>query len=280
MYAPPNTARYLRTPIIPRRMKLDFDDLLERGHVQPDNTIITSLIATLSGLFPPGEKEFIQSVRLFMAEIHDPELLRQVELFSRQEGHHALQHRQVNAIFERLGYGANKVADMLEQELDRLIQERTPEERLAVTVVMEHYTASLAHFALSRPEYFDAFPPAVRELLFWHAIEEIEHKAVAFEVYDRCVGDRGLLRRILLIQLFMFPWVVIGFTRMMLRDRGTRPELAEFVETGKFLFGRRGVFATALPQYLAMLKPDFHPWDFDDSELVARWTQRLTAVVS
>ena len=280
MYAPPKVSRYLRTPIVPRRMKLDFDELLERGHVHPDNAILTSMIATLSGLFPPGEREFIQSVRLFMAEIHDPELLRQVELFSRQEGHHALQHRQVNAIFEQLGYCANKVAHMLEQEIERLTQERTREQRLAITVVMEHYTASMAHFALSCPEHFDVLPPAMRELLFWHAIEEIEHKAVAFEVYDRCVGDRRLLRRIALIQLFMFPWAVAGFQRMMLRDRGTRPSLAEFVEAGKFLLGPRGLFVTVLPQYLAMLRPDFHPWDFDDSELVTYWTERLTSVVN
>ncbi|MCA9687397.1 MAG: metal-dependent hydrolase, partial [Myxococcales bacterium] len=94
---------YLRLPIIPRRMKLDFSEVLERGDVFPDNQVLTALIATLSGVFPPGEREFIRSVRLFMAEIHDPELLEQVELFSKQEGQHALQHRHLNEIFERLG---------------------------------------------------------------------------------------------------------------------------------------------------------------------------------
>ncbi|MCA9702125.1 MAG: metal-dependent hydrolase [Myxococcales bacterium] len=270
---------YLRLPIIPRRMKLDFSEVLERGDVFPDNQVLTALIATLSGVFPPGEREFIRSVRLFMAEIHDPELLEQVELFSKQEGQHALQHRHLNEIFERLGYGTDKVAAYVEKQIQEMMTQRSPAERLAVTVVLEHYTASLAHFALTRPEFFDSLPAAARELLFWHAIEEIEHKAVAFEVYQRCVGDRSLLRKAMLIELVMFPVTVIGLQRQMLRDRGWRPNLDELLETGKFLFGRRGVFPTVLPQYLAIFRPDFHPWDFDDSELVAKWSAQLNSVV-
>jgi hypothetical protein len=286
-------------------MKFDFAELLERGDAHPspqpvereasphaarrastggvhwceDNRVLTALLATLSGVFPPGEKEFIQSVRLFMAQIHDPELLRQVELFSTQEGHHALQHRHLNAIFEQLGYGADKVTAFVEQEIIRFVHERSAAQRLASTVVLEHFTASMAHFALTEPQQFDALPAALRELLFWHAIEEIEHKAVAFDVYQRCVGDRGLLIRTMLFEMIMFPWVVSQLQRQMLRDRGTRPTMRELVDTGKFLLGPRGLLASVIPQYLSMLRPSFHPWDIDDHELVETWTRRLTAVV-
>jgi predicted metal-dependent hydrolase len=280
MQAPATGISRPRIPIVPRRMKFDFGELLERKDAHPDNHVLTALLATLSGVFPPGEKEFIQSVRLFMADIHDPELLRQVELFSTQEGHHALQHRHLNMIFEQLGYGADKVAALVEKEIISFVQQRSRDERLASTVVLEHFTASMAHFTLTRPEHFDVLPAALRELLFWHAIEEIEHKAVAFDVYQSCVGNRRLLIRTMLLEMVMFPWVVSQLQRQMLRDRGTRPTWRELVDTGKFLLGPRGLLPSLLPQYLSMLKPGFHPWDIDDHELVDIWARRLSSVVN
>ncbi len=278
MYSPPKTTPRRRIPIVPRRMKLDFSDMDEESLAE--NRILSTMLATLSGIFPPGEKEFIQSVRLFMAQLHDEALIREVELFSTQEGHHALQHRAVNTIFERLGYSATKVAAMVEDEIDRHTRERSDRERIAVTVVMEHFTATLANFILSHPEHFDALPGSLRELLFWHAIEEIEHKSVAFDVYDRCVGDRNLLRKWTVIQGLLFPYMVAQFQVTMLRELGHRPRLDEYLGAARFLFGRRGLVINALPKYLTLLRPGFHPWNHDDSDLVDTWKQRLSSVVA
>src|SRR6202011_5293168 len=57
----------------------------------------------------------------------------------------------------------------------------SPELRLAVTVALEHYTAIMAENVF-RDGSLEQAHPTMRALLLWHAAEEIEHRAVAFDV--------------------------------------------------------------------------------------------------
>ena len=278
MYSPPKSISNSRLPIIPRRVRLAYDALLGKDQLDP-NQLLSSMVAALSGVFPPGEREFVRSVRLFLDDIQDEELLREVKAFAAQEGHHANQHRVANQILDQLGYSATKVAAILEERIEEIIADRDPRDRLAVTVVMEHYTASMAHFALSCPERLERLPPALRELMQWHAIEEIEHKSVAFDVYEHCVGERNRLRMWTLFQLVMFPIVISRFMAFILRERGHRVTLDELRDTAEFMLGDKGLMRVVLPLYLRMLERDFHPWDIDDSELVEAWKARLSAVI-
>jgi predicted metal-dependent hydrolase len=257
--AEPSTSSKSHLPIVPRRPKWDFADLKERLFFG-GNGLKSAFVVALSGSFPPGEKEFIQSVRLFMDRVRDEKLIADVKEFTAQEGQHSLQQR-VSAEFE-----------VIEQEW---AEERSDEDRLAATVVMEHITAVMAHFALTRPEEFDPLPESVRELLLWHAIEEIEHKSVAFDVYQECVGDRNRLRRQLLLHMVLFPLGIRDFQRMLLRELGHETTWRERAEMARYLLGPKGLVVSVLPRYLALLKPGFHPWDLDDAHLVEEWKGRL-----
>jgi len=272
----PATLSRSRIPILPRRPKWSFADLKQRFFFG-GNSLKSAFIVALSGSFPPGEKEFIQSVRLFVNQVRDPKLIEDVQAFIAQEGQHSLQHRLLNEAFDRLGYAATLISEQFEVIEEDWARERSDADRLAVTVVMEHITAVMAHFALTRPEEFDRLPESLRELLLWHAIEEIEHKSVAFDVYEECVGDRNLLRRWLLQQMIMFPLGTREFQRMLLTKLGAKPTWTERAEMARYLFGPRGLIMSVLPHYLALLKPGFHPWDIDDSHLVEEWKDRLQA---
>jgi predicted metal-dependent hydrolase len=263
-----------RISIIPRRPTWDFADLTERFFFG-GNGLKSAFVVALSSSFPPGEKEFIQSVRLFMDRVRDPKLVADVKDFTVQEGQHSLQHRMLNEAFDRLGYAATRVSAELEEIEQQWARDHSAEDRLATTVVLEHITAVMAHFALTRPEELDSLPQSVRELLLWHAIEEIEHKSVAFDVYEECVGDRNRLRRQLLIQLVFFPLGIREFQRMLLRELGHQPSWSERKEMARYLLGQRGLIMSVLPHYLALLKPGFHPWAIDDSRLVEEWKERL-----
>jgi len=37
------------------------------------------------------------------------------------------------------------------------------------------------------------------------------------------------------------------------------------------LFGWKGFISRLIPDYLDYLRPGFHPWDEDNSELIAQW---------
>lgn len=266
-------------PIVPRRPKWDFADLKQRFFFG-GNGLKSAFVVALSGSFPPGEKEFIQSVRLFMDQVRDPKLIEDVKDFTAQEGQHSLQHTLLNEAFDRLGYLATHVSEQFEDIEQEWAERRSDADRLAATVVMEHITAVMAHFALTRPEEFDPLPDSVRELLLWHSIEEIEHKSVAFDVYQECVGDRNRLRRQLLLHMILFPLGIRDFQRMLLRELGHAPTWKERAEMARYLLGPRGLVVSVLPRYLALLKPGFHPWDIDDSHLVEEWKDRLQTALS
>jgi predicted metal-dependent hydrolase len=270
----PATLSKSHIPIIPRRPKWDFADLRERLFFG-GNGLKSAFVVALSGSFPPGEKEFIQSVRLFTDQVRDPKLIEDVKDFTAQEGQHSLQHKLLNEAFDRLGYLATQVSEQFEVIEQEWAEDRSDADRLAATVVMEHITAVMAHFALTRPEEFDPLPDSVQELLLWHAIEEIEHKSVAFDVYEECVGDRNRLRRQLLLHMVLFPLGIRDFQRMLLRELGHETTWKERAEMARYLLGPKGLVVSVLPRYLALLKPGFHPWDLDDSHLVAEWKGRL-----
>jgi len=275
----PSTLSKSHIPIVPRRPKWAFADLKERFFFG-GNGLKSAFVVALSGSFPPGEKEFIQSVRLFVDQVRDPKLIADVKDFTAQEGQHSLQHKLMNEAFDRLGYSATRVSEQFEEIEQEWAEERSDADRLAATVVMEHITAVMAHFALTRPEEFDPLPDSVRELLLWHAIEEIEHKSVAFDVYEECVGDRNRLRRQLLLHMVLFPLGIRDFQRMLLRELGHKPTWKERAEMARYLLGPGGLVVSVLPRYLALLKPGFHPWDVDNSHLVDEWKDRLQGALS
>ena len=210
-----------------------------------------------------------------MDRVRDEKLIADVKEFTAQEGQHSLQHKLMNEAFDRLGYLATQVSEQFEVIEQEWAEDRSDADRLAATVVMEHITAVMAHFALTRPEEFDPLPDSVQELLLWHAIEEIEHKSVAFDVYEECVGDRNRLRRQLLLHMVLFPLGIRDFQRMLLRELGHETTWKERAEMARYLLGPKGLVVSVLPRYLALLKPGFHPWDLDDSHLVAEWKGRL-----
>lgn len=265
--ASPDTLSRSRLPIVARQPTWDFSDVTERFFFD-GNSLKSTFMVAMSCTFPPGEREFIRSVRLHMDQIDDPKLRADVKEFSAQEGQHALQHKLLNDVFDELGYAATEVVQAFEAIEDEWAEERSDAERLAVTVVMEHITAVMAHHMLSRPDVYASLPGSIRDMMVWHSMEELEHKSVAFDVYAQAVGDNARLRRRLLQQLVEFPRAIGAFQRLLLDRLGHRPTFRERAEMARFLFGKDGVVAGVLPRYLAFMKPGFHPWNEDDSHLV------------
>src|SRR5690606_41942592 len=52
------------------------------------------------------------------------------------------------------------------------------------TCALEHFTAMLAETILEHPEMLEGMDERVLPLWLWHAVEESEHKSVAFDVYQ------------------------------------------------------------------------------------------------
>ena len=263
-------------PIVPRLVKFDFQDI-DTPVFHSGNPIVSAYWVGLSSTFPVGEAEFIRSVKIFEDQITDHKLRQEVKDFAAQEAHHSLQHKKLNKQFDSVGYNTKKVEAMINEEIEKRISKWSPENRLMRTVAAEHFTATMANFALVHPESLDSVPTSLRNLLLWHSIEEVEHKSVAFDVYKHCVGDMGKLRRHYMhFAFFEFPMEMYMITRFLLKDMGHKATWSERKGMWKFLFSKEdGMIGSAKHLYIMFLKKGFHPWQHDDSALVGQWKEVL-----
>lgn len=234
-----------------------------------DNPILSALLAALSGSFPAGERFFIDSVRHFMDRVEDPELRKRVRGFVGQEASHTKEHLNFNRFLDARGFHAKMVEERVETGLARLKELSTPEQCLAHTVALEHMTAFLASSILENPEFLERMHPTVAAFWAWHAIEEIEHRSVAFDVYQKAVGDASL-RRMMMTRTTIFFSILNGYrTLLILQKRGALLDLPAWVEAYSLLFGKeKGALRRAWPLFRAFYREDFHPDEHDNDEIV------------
>lgn len=255
-----------------RHLKLD----LSRGFARYWNggdAYRTHIFNALSMMFPLGEQAFIDSVKAFVPRLQSEgrdELLEDVRLFIGQEATHRHQHQQFNDELERQGYD-NWVARRLEASIatgDRIL---SPVGHLSFTVAYEHFTAVLGDGLLRHPQWSENMPAELRQLWQWHAAEEAEHKAVAFDVY-RAVGG-GELRRILVFMFVFIEFFVLSFIQCckLLKQDGKLFSLRTWWSACTLWWGKAGVGWHLFPRLLAFLKPGFHPWQDDNRDLLSSW---------
>ena len=246
-------------------------------HFAADGDLISSHVAaSLSAVFPDGEDFFVRSVRHYRSEITDPELKRQVTGFIGQEAMHGREHRAFNNRLAELGYPTKRFERWTERGLKARERFLPPVSNLAATAALEHFTATLAELVLSSDEVQAMFGhQEVKNLFLWHALEESEHKAVAFDVYKAVGGSERV--RVMTMNLLCVGFVG-GMTFQvivsLLGDRNT-------FRRGKLRKSWRAFRSSPLMrrelwrQLRDYNRPDFHPDDRDTSELVERWRTEL-----
>ena len=246
-------------------------------HFAADGDLILShLAASLSAVFPDGEDFFVRSVRHYRDQITDPELKRQVAGFIGQEAMHGREHRALNNRLDQLGYPTKPVERITKWGLETRERIAPAKANLAMTAALEHFTATLAELVLTSAETRALFGhDEVRNLFLWHALEESEHKAVAFDVYKAVGGGERL--RVWTMNAMRFGFVagmVVQVALGLLLDRET-------YRRGRLRRSWRKFRASPLMQreLWERLKdynrPDFHPDDRDTNELVERWRDEL-----
>jgi predicted metal-dependent hydrolase len=235
----------------------------------------------LSSVFPVGEAFFVRSVLHYRDRIDDPELQIAIRAFAGQEGQHSQQHARHAERLLQQGYTGlgwrNRLADRIMQWSLR----RTPRASLAATVALEHLTAILARRLLCDPERWTApMDPRIAPLWLWHALEEAEHKAVAFDVLAK-VAPSHALRVIQLAQNTVGLFVeIMDRTVYMLWKDGLLFRRDVWADGLRFLFGRHGFLRGLGPDYWPFYRRDFHPNDVDDGPLLELERERLEGLVA
>ena len=258
-----------------RRMDFEFPDDIPEFWFGND-PFRTLLLTGLSGTFPAGERYFVDSVRYFQEQVQDPELRAAIRGFIGQEAHHSKEHLVLNAFMERKGYPVSKIEEFSERGLKWLRKRLSPQRQLAMTCALEHFTAILADQLLSNREAFiDRMDPRVAKIWAWHAVEETEHKAVAFDVYKATVDDEWIRRSQMALQTVEFMFFVNLHLLQLMRKSGRMTDLKMWAGGVNFLFGKPGVLRQLWPAYIAYYRRDFHPWQHDNRDQVAAIKQEF-----
>ena len=263
---------------VPTR-RVSFEESLQSlpRHFAQDGDLVSShLIAELSSVFPEGEDYFVRCVRHFRGEITDPEFKREVAGFIGQESVHGREHRAFNDRLAELGYPTKRYDRIVKRALAFRYKAASPHANLAATAALEHFTATLAEHVLTTEDTRERFGhDAVRELFEWHALEESEHKAVAFDVY-RAVGGSERMRiwTMKFIRVSFVIFMSLGVIASLAGDRKTyRPGVlwASWKRLKSSPMMSRETW-DILKEYD---RKGFHPDDRDTDELVATWRDTL-----
>ena len=111
----------------------------------------------------------------------------------------------------------------------------------------------------------------------WHAAEELEHKSVAFDLFTK-VGGGYVTRMLSVLAAALFLAVpMLRITRSMMQQDPHTPTRAERREAARV---QRELLGRQFKLLAAFLRPDFHPWNIDDSELLRSWYRTQPELVA
>jgi len=254
-----------------RKMGFDFSDV-------PKDYMNGSLAEShffdgLNLLFPEGERFFMRAVRNGLNKIEDENLKQQARGFFGQETQHAIEHEKFFDVLEKNDYEFRPKLEKMNKFIIKMRDILPHSLSLSITAGAEHLTAVLGATALD-DEGVENSHPAMRDLIQWHAIEEIEHKAIAFDVYKASGGSYpmrvfGYLNALLFIHV-----TSTYFVKDFLRQDGySKREAKRLLKASQNNMLRK--HPSLRQSLMSYFKPSFHPNDIDESGLVVKAMDRL-----
>jgi predicted metal-dependent hydrolase len=259
-----------------RKMRFDFErtGFAPHWHRGP---FISHFWNALSQAFIPGEKFFIESVRRMRDVVDDAALVEEMEEFVRQEAQHTLQHRKFNSALAAMGYDVERLEKRYAWALDIAARFVDAKGMLEVTMALEHFTAGFAHEYFRNPDIGRGADPNVEALWAWHAAEEAEHKATAFDVYAKLGGGYfGRVRTLAPSWAMIIAITLVNVADLLYQD-GKPVDPKDLADGLGYLFGRRGLFTRMVPSFFDFFRPSFQPWDQDDSADLEQWEKNASA---
>ncbi|APE28219.1 metal-dependent hydrolase [Aurantiacibacter gangjinensis] len=257
-------------PITVRDYRFGRDTTRQKGH----DPVAAAWFLALSSSFPRGEAMFIAAVKHFRDDA-PARLQREIRAFIQQEVNHSREHLAFNKLAREAGYDTRIVDARIAALVDEALA-KPPMVQLAVTMALEHFTAIIAHRFLSEPDSLTSDGIGDPELWRWHAVEEIEHKGVAFDTWLHATRNWSDRKRYLVRCL-----VMLRTSKRFISNR-VRDSLELMAQDGltgwrarwqlfAYLTGKPGLLRRIFPAWLSYFRPGFHPWDHDDRALIAKY---------
>ncbi|WP_373489414.1 metal-dependent hydrolase [Blastomonas sp.] len=231
----------------------------------------TAFYNALSVTFPKGEAFFVESVKAFR-EGTPERLQNEIRAFVKQEVNHSREHVAFNRRVVDAGYDVTNLEVKVDEAL-ALTKGRPQIANLASTMALEHFTAIIAQQLLANPRHLDSADAESRQLWRWHAMEEIEHKGVAYDTWLHATRDWSRWQRWKVKSLVM---LVVTKNFVENRAKGMLELLAQDGLSGPkiwaklvwYALGRPGMLRKIILPWISYFMPGFHPWKHDDRYLI------------
>ncbi len=218
--------------IIPRNLRFGISGDPQRQWFD-DDLIKSAAVDAFSIFLPEGERFFIRSLRHYTGKLDNAELDAEIKGYAIQEAYHTREHEDYNTALRGLGYDIDGMEDFVRHVLNRV---KRPLDRLLVTCAIEQITYGTSKMMLKMPHLFDHAAPHYGCLWIWHAVEELEHSAVAPHVLDAATPQMSGLKRYALRTASM-AGVLALFYRLWIRHTIIIAE-ANGAKRGMKLYGR------------------------------------------
>ena len=259
--------------ITPRDRRFGADEPTPRWW-HGGNPYATALYNALSATFPKGEAFFVESVRAFR-EPADAKLAGEIKAFTTQEAIHSREHAAFNRRAVESGYDLSALEAQVDYRLE-ITRSKPPIVSLAATMALEHFTAILAHELLADPRHLEGAESETADLWRWHAVEEVEHKGVAYDTWLNATRDWTRWKRWkvkALVMLYVTRNFVVDRSAgalELLRQDGIRGPGA-WARLAWYCLGRPGMMRKVAGAWVSYFRPRFHPWNEDDRQLIAAY---------
>lgn len=266
--------------IVPRDLHFNISANAKR-HWFGGDPMQTAVVDSFSIFLPEGERFFIRSLKRYAKSVNDDALTAEIRGYAVQEAYHTREHEDYNRSLADLGYDVEKMEGRVKWALR---DDKDPAVNVAVTCAIEHLTATFSIAMLrDRDVLFRDAEPAYRRLWTWHALEELEHAAVALNVYAKATQDRAGWRNYLM-RVFSMNAVLVPFFTILLLNIGTMAK-TDGISRGPGLWWRFLKVAWWEPGYLRLgfrsfmryYSPWFDPKKTVDPDLIEKGRALLKA---
>lgn len=220
------------TALRQRRVSFDFSE--SPLHWIPNDPYTSHFISVIHTILPAGEFYFCRLYNKALPLIDDEKLKQDVKGFIRQEAMHAKAHSGgISHFLESQGMEVRSFIKQIEWLFDHALHDHPfshqlpkPFERewlvlrLGLIAAVEHFTCILGKYALENKQWDNqSADPTILDILRWHGAEEIEHRSVAFDVYQHLGGSYPMryLQMLIAFPLVMMFWVK-GSSHLMVQD--------------------------------------------------------------
>lgn len=262
--------------VVPRDIHFKMNTDTVARHWFNGDPWTTHWMNSILAAVPDGERWVMNSARAQLGNLHDPEVRQAAIDFCRQERIHAREHDEMNHACVAQGVPIDKVEAVFTKIRVTMQERLSLDMQSSMAAAFEHFTAVISSVMLENPELFNESDPELRAMLYWHFVEETEHKGVSFDVYVAASGGgiKGYLKRVggmAMGTVLGLPLMVGNQAYLLYKDKQLT-NWRSALKMSNVLFGNPGIMARIFSShYLPYFMPDFHPWDDDNREIIHVW---------